>query len=120
MSFKIVSLGDIATVTRDTVDPRSLALDTLYVGLENIGRGGTFTNVKTVADVKPVSTKFRFTEDQVLYGKLRPYLAKVARPDFGGICSTDILPIMPGEQLDRDYLAHFLLRPESKHSAGAL
>lgn len=52
-----------------------------------------------------------FNNDHVLYGKLRPYLAKIAAPDFGGICSTDILPIKPGGSLDRRYLLHFLRTP---------
>ncbi|UJW79884.1 restriction endonuclease subunit S [Hydrogenophaga sp. SL48] len=47
----------------------------------------------------------------MLYGKLRPYLAKIARPTFAGVCSTDILPIKPGPLLDRDYLSHFLRQP---------
>ncbi len=37
------------------------------------------------------STKNVFESGDVLYGKLRPYLNKVALVDFEGICSTDIL-----------------------------
>jgi len=37
------------------------------------------------------STKTVFRTGDLLYGKLRPYLNKVAIPDFDGICSTDIL-----------------------------
>nr|WP_277355427.1 restriction endonuclease subunit S [Curtobacterium pusillum] len=43
-----------------------------------------------------------------MYSKLRPNLGKISRPTFSGVCSTDILPILPGPRLDRDYLAHFL------------
>jgi type I restriction enzyme, S subunit len=42
---------------------------------------------------------------------LRPYLAKIALPDFEGVCSTDILPVLPGKKLDRNYLTHFLRQP---------
>lgn len=55
--------------------------------------------------------KYRFSSDQILYGKLRPYLAKIARPNFNGVCSTDILPIEPGPFINRDYLCHFLSQP---------
>lgn len=47
----------------------------------------------------------------MLYGKLRPYLSKIARPNFAGVCSTDILPIRPGPSLDRDFLHHYLRLP---------
>jgi type I restriction enzyme S subunit len=58
------------------------------------------------------SAKFRFSPAHILYGKLRPYLGKVVRPDISGICSTDILPILPGDRLDRGFLFHFLRTSE--------
>ena len=51
------------------------------------------------------------TQTTFCYGKLRPYLAKIAAPEFGGICSTDILPIRPGNDLDRRYLLQYLRLP---------
>ena len=57
------------------------------------------------------SAKFAFSRRHVLYGKLRPYLHKVARPEFEGVCSTDILPILPGPVMDRDFLFHVLRSP---------
>ncbi|WFE63374.1 restriction endonuclease subunit S [Micromonospora sp. WMMD714] len=107
-----VSLGRVATITREAVDPGQIDPETAYVGLENILRGGTLANVKAVSESGLTSLKFRFTDRHVLFGKLRPYLAKITRPSFGGVCSTDILPIMPSADLDRGYLAHFLATPE--------
>ena len=40
------------------------------------------------------STKSRFYVDDILYGKLRPYLDKAVLAKFEGICSTDILVMM--------------------------
>lgn len=65
----------------------------------------------TVEGAQLASTKFRFTSEYVLFGKLRPYLGKISRPSFDGVCSTDILPIKPSGQLDRAYLAHYLSQP---------
>ena len=46
----------------------------------------------------------------VLYSKIRPYLMKVARPDFNGLCSADIYPLAPfPREIARDYLFHLLL-----------
>jgi type I restriction enzyme S subunit len=106
-----VALGDVASVIRTTVEPAKIRNGTFYVGLENITPGGEFNGVAGIKSGDVASTKFVFSEHQVLFGKLRPYLAKVARPDFGGVCSTDILPIAPGPKLDRDYLAYFLSQP---------
>jgi type I restriction enzyme S subunit len=110
--WPIARLADVATIDRNTVEPGEVSADTPYIGLENIAPGGKIINVKPVGESDLTSTKFRFTENQVLFGKLRPYLAKISRPNFPGICSTDILPITPGARINRDYLAYFLSQPE--------
>lgn len=59
------------------------------------------------------SGKFLFDERMVLYSKIRPYLRKVARPDFSGLCSADVYPLRPASgRLDRDFLSHLLMTPE--------
>lgn len=108
-----VTLGGVASIDRTVVDPAEVDPSTLYIGLENVEKGGKIVGVRTVGEAELSSIKFQFTDRHVLFGKLRPYLAKIARPSFDGVCSTDILPILPGPQLDRSYLAHFLRLPES-------
>lgn len=103
-----VSLGEVARIDRKGVRPNEIPTGTKYVGLEHIERGGRLVGFETIGKVHVASTKFTFTRDHVLYGKLRPNLGKIARPNFSGVCSTDILPILPSEHLDRDYLAHYL------------
>jgi type I restriction enzyme S subunit len=109
---KRVRLSDVAVIERDIVDSTAIANATVYVGLENIESGGRFVGVRPVDAGELASSKFAFTRHHLLYGKLRPYLAKIARPDFEGICSTDILPVLPGPDLDRGYLAWLLLTPD--------
>jgi type I restriction enzyme S subunit len=64
-----------------------------------------------------------FRAGDVLYGKLRPYLNKVAIPDFDGVCSTDILVFRPSRDLHNRFLYH-LLRQHSvveyavRHASG--
>ena len=106
-----VALRNVAQIERDIVDPSAIEDGTLYVGLENIQSGGRFVGVRPVDAGELLSSKFSFTPRHLLYGKLRPYLAKIARPEFDGICSTDILPVLPGPNLDRSYLAWLLLSP---------
>ena len=84
-----VAFGDVVRLSRERApDPEAAGL-TRYVGLEhidpddltirrwgNVAEGTTFTNV--------------FRPGQVLFGKRRAYLRKVAVPDFSGVCSGDI------------------------------
>lgn len=110
-ALQTVPLGDIATVDRASVQPSCIRPGTLYVGLEDIESGGGIVGARPVNAGDLASTKFSFTESHVLYGKLRPYLAKIAAPEFAGICSTDIVPVLPGPLLDRRYLLHYLRQP---------
>lgn len=109
--MKTVELGSVATIERKGIDPGAVAPDTRYLGLEHIERGGRIIGHDTVGGAGLASTKFQFTPEHVLFGKLRPNLGKISRPDFAGVCSTDILPIRPGKDLDRNYLAHYLAQP---------
>jgi type I restriction enzyme S subunit len=108
---KTVPLGDVATVERSSVQPGDIRPGTMYVGLEDIESGGSILSPRPVDPGDLASTKFSFTESHVLYGKLRPYLAKIAAPEFAGICSTDIVPVLPGPLIDRRYLLYFLRQP---------
>lgn len=110
--MKRVRLGQIATISRDGVDPSNVDPETHYLGLEHIERGGRILGYETVASAGIKSTKFRFTPQHVLFGKLRPNLGKIARPRRAGVCSTDILPVLPGPELDRDFLFHYLSQPQ--------
>jgi len=79
--------------------------------MEHIDNNGEFKETPSVEPGELASNKFSFDERHVLYGKLRPYLKKIARPNFHGICSTDILPILPKDSLDKDYLYYFFRQP---------
>ena len=45
----------------------------------------------------------------MLFGKLRPYLAKVMRPRSSGTCSTELLVLRPSSEVDSEFLWHQLL-----------
>ena len=107
MNYQVVPLGEVARVERDGIDPARIQSGARYVGLEHIDSSGSVID-QMVQNGELASTKFAFSRDHILYGKLRPYLRKIARPDFAGVCSTDIIPIRPGSRVDRGYLFHFL------------
>lgn len=101
-------LGDIAKIDRFSIKADDIKSNSLYLGLEHIQSGGNIINCQLVERGELKSSKFRFTTQHLLYGKLRPYLAKIAAPDFDGICSTDIIPILPGPNVEKRFLLHFL------------
>jgi type I restriction enzyme S subunit len=111
MTWRSAKLSEVADIERDGIASHAIETGTRYLGLEHIEAGGRILSAATVDAGDLASTKFWFTSRHVLYGKLRPYLAKIATPDFDGICSTDIVPIMPGPRLDRSFLTHWLRQP---------
>ena len=96
-----------------------------YLGLEDIesNTGKIIKNTKTLGS-KILSNKHNFDKSHVLYGKLRPYLNKVAMPMQEGICSTDIIPLKPDENyLMREFLVYYLrdknfIKWAAEHSTG--
>ena len=119
MTWTRARLKDVAQIDRIPISPESIGQKTIYLGLENIESGGEISQKNLVSNGEISSTKFKFTNQHLLYGKLRPYLAKIAIPTFSGICSTDILPIKPDENLDRLYLAFFLRQSKMVEYASA-
>lgn len=106
-----VRLDSVALVDRNTIAAEDIDDTDLYVGLGNVTVDGELLAVSYAHEADIRSSKFAFTADHLLYGKLRPYLSKIAAPDFAGVCSTDIVPIRPGAELDRRYLLHYLRTP---------
>ncbi len=61
-----------------------------YIGLEHIiSDKYRISGSGKSSDTK--STKLKFYEGDLLYGKLRPYLNKIWIAQFAGVCSTDII-----------------------------
>jgi type I restriction enzyme S subunit len=118
--WEVLKLSQIAIIERNGIDASSIESGTTYIGLENIQQGGDFLNVGTVEQGELASNKFRFTNQHLLFGKLRPYLCKIARPNFHGICSTDILPILPQTNMNREYLLSVLRHPHFVDMATSL
>ena len=72
----------------------SLPPETIYIGMENI-ESGTGRYTPSIENLSPESVANIFSGGDVLFGKLRPYLAKVYSPDFNGVCSGEFLVLKP-------------------------
>jgi type I restriction enzyme S subunit len=77
--------------------------------LENIESGtGKHIETESTSD----GEKLAFHPGDVLFGKLRPYLAKVFLPDFSGACTTEFLVLRPSFEVSARFLFYHLLSPK--------
>ena len=115
MKAPVVRLSELCHMDRQTVRPDDpIASQLPFVGVENVGASTGIINFDTDSRVgSQKSTSFRFDERHVLYAKLRPYLNKVSTPEFAGRCSTELVPLLPRDGVDRDFIAHLLRRKET-------
>ena len=106
-------IGEICRSDKRIIPPKSEEWKKLpYVGLANIA-SDTGKIVDVLPTNKPNCVSFHFSNRHILFSKLRPYLNKVALPNFEGICSTEAIPLMPKPSLaNREYLAFFIRRSQ--------
>jgi len=110
-TWKKRSLSEVCDIVSKLVDPKQDALlDLLHIGAGNmVTRSEDLMNVMTAREEGLISSKFLFDSRMVLYSKIRPYLEKVSRPEFNGLCSADIYPLLPVKNLlHRDFLFYLL------------
>jgi type I restriction enzyme S subunit len=78
-----------------------------YVGMENIESwSGKWLEGTSVLEAEGLASSFE--ERDVLFGKLRPYLAKAWLTDRKGICSSELL-VLRATRINAGYLLHQVL-----------
>lgn len=81
-----------------------------YIGLENIESWSGKINLATFENESDVESMLNSFDNRfVLFSKLRPYLAKVAAPNFEGQCSTELLTLLPQENMHRKFLFYLMI-----------
>ncbi len=79
-----------------------------YIALENIESWTGRIDLSIGDDVFESSVK-RFNNTDILFNKLRPYLAKVIIPDFNGVCVGEILVLRPSKEVLKKFLHYVLI-----------
>ena len=110
--WELVKLRELANIVTKNIDPKESPYNNqLHVGGANIESGtGTLVNLQTAKDEGLTSHKFPFSSTHLLYSRIRPYLNKVALPNFTGICSSDIYPIEVVSQKAHKFFITLMLR----------
>lgn len=87
-------LGDVCFEVRETVSPSALEAKTPYIGLEHMPRH-SITLCEWGQAEQVTSSKHRFREGEILFGKIRPYFHKIGIALTDGVASSDAIIIRP-------------------------
>lgn len=84
-----------------------------YVGMEHVlSKMGKFNPIVEGTQEEAESTVNVFSKGDVLFGKLRPYLAKCVVADTDGVCSSEFLVLAPSDNVQPEYLNATMLMQE--------
>lgn len=92
--WRVGTLGEVAENPRRGIAANAIAAGTAYIALEHMPRR-SIALVDWSDGAVIESNKFEFRQGEILFGKLRPYFHKVGIAPINGVCSTDILVIVP-------------------------
>ncbi len=96
----------IAPIQNARTEKQSVDLN--YLALEHIeSKTGRILEISNTLEVDSVVSLFQ--KDDILFGKLRPYLAKVVHANFEGACTSELLVFRPIPSIVPRYLFYFLL-----------
>ncbi|MBC7077582.1 MAG: restriction endonuclease subunit S, partial [Synergistales bacterium] len=79
-----------------------------FIGLEDVAAGAGRLATEEL-EPKAATDALVFAPGDVLFSKLRPYLAKSLAPEISGTCTSELLVMRPGPELDRRYLLYMSL-----------
>lgn len=113
MSAPLVELAAVCRVDRQTASAAdAISAGRAFVGMEHVDPGtGRISLGSGSRTGEGKGQAFLFDRRHVLFGKLRPYLRKIALPEVEGCSSTELVPLLPSAgRLDRKYLFHWVRR----------
>lgn len=105
--FETVRFDEIAINISERVEPKKTELTT-YVGLEHLDADNlTIERTGTPDDV--IGTKLKIYKGDIIFGKRRAYLRKVAVSHFDGIASAHSMILRANEKnIEKDFLPYFM------------
>lgn len=106
VEWQQLPLGEVFKPNRPRVSPAEKP-KLPFIGMEHV-EAHTMKLLGTVPAASMKSSSVHFQPGDVLYGRLRPYLNKVYRPDFEGLCSAEFIVFPETKGVDSKYLQYFL------------
>ena len=100
------NVGSLISNSSEKFNPLKETVNLPCVELEHLSQG-TGEIIGYCSSVKQKSIKNKFNEKNVLFGKLRPYLKKYAKPNFKGVCSSEIW-VLSSQRLNTNLLFQYI------------
>ncbi|MCB4764086.1 MAG: restriction endonuclease subunit S [Sulfurovum sp.] len=101
-----IELSNILEISKNKFNPKSSNENKKCIELEHISQG-TGKLLGCINSNEQQSIKNVFKKNQVLFGKLRPYLKKYWKAEFDGVCSTEIW-VLDSKSITNDFLFQFI------------
>lgn len=106
-----ITLGEVISFSSHSIIPGAEHQNMPNIGPDCIEPNtGFLKGWRTIQEDSAISAKYLFTEGDILYSKIRPYLNKVSIADFTGLCSSEIYPLTVKKEIANTYYITYLLR----------
>jgi len=114
--FENVKFEKIAMNLSERVEPKQTDLE-IYVGLEHLDSDDLVIRRKGKPE-DVIGTKLKIFNGDIIFGKRRAYLRKIAVADFEGIVSAHSMVLRANEEnIEKDFLPHFMQSDEFMNRA---
>jgi type I restriction enzyme, S subunit len=70
---------------------------------------GRILATQTAGEQRAISGKYAFDQGDIVYSKIRPYLRKAVLAEFDGLCSADMYPLKPANDVSGGFMLAVLL-----------
>jgi len=110
--WSVRHMGEVARVVSGQVDPTIKPYSLMpLVAPDHIesGSGRLASSIPTAEEQRAISGKYLFRSGTVIYSKIRPHLRKVCIAPFDGVCSADMYPLLPADDVHPGFLFASLL-----------
>lgn len=110
--WRIEPIKRLVTFVKNAVDRQATSRP--YVSLDHVESwtGRLLHDASQVGLAPDFAVADLFEPGDILFGKLRPYLAKVVRADFAGCCSPELFVLRPYEDVETRFLQYALLNTQ--------
>lgn len=107
--------------TKEKASAQDLKSQLWSLDLEDIEKGsGRVLEKKKACDRQIAGDKVKFTEGNILYSKLRPYLLKILIADEDGICTPELIPFDMIGNINPKYILCVLRSPHVDFAINAV
>jgi len=106
-----MALLDLVTIKSGQVDPRAPVYRNLpLIAPDHLAsQTGRLLKKASAAAQGAISGKYLVKPGDVIYSKIRPYLQKAYKCDFGALCSADMYPLTLRPGVDASFVLHSIL-----------